>query len=290
MGAAAPKTGVCVRSLAQARVRGAIRPRAAFVALVAASVAACADGEEGGKSVRPPTAIPEGVALTAAQVQVGTANGTLRKQVAVDGFTIGRFPVTVAQYRECVASRGCSPPALRQGACASTTPGSGGPTWAEAPSDRDDVPVTCVSVSQAASYCKWVGGRLPAIEEWLHAARGPSVRAYPWGTQPPTCEQHAPGAMAIGGKAACCPGDCTLRDLIGVGRHPAGKSPSGVEDVLLTRAELVASSPEAAVPGCRNGKHGCLVQSATPGSIDAVFPVPSDESAALAWSFRCAWE
>lgn len=116
-----------MRSLAQARVRGAIRPRAAFVALVAASVAACADGEEGGKSVRPPTAIPEGVALTAAQVQVGTANGTLRKQVAVDGFTIGRFPVTVAQYRECVASRGCSPPALRQGACASTTPGVGWP-------------------------------------------------------------------------------------------------------------------------------------------------------------------
>lgn len=60
--------------------------------------------------------------------------------------------------------------------------------------------------------------------------------------------------------------------------------------LLVTQAELVASSPEAAVPGCRNGKHGCLVQSATPGSIDAVFPVPSDESAALAWSFRCAWE
>ncbi|MBI3203181.1 MAG: SUMF1/EgtB/PvdO family nonheme iron enzyme [Myxococcales bacterium] len=250
----------------------------------------CADGEEGRRSVRPPSAIPESVQITAAHVQIGTANGTLRRQVAVGGFSIGRFPVTVAQYRECVASRGCSPPALHQGACAGTTPGSGGPTWAEAPSDRDEVPVTCVSVSQAASYCRWVGGRLPAIEEWLHAARGPSVRPYPWGSEPPTCEQHAPGAMAIGGKAACCPGECALRDLIGVGRHPAGKSPSGVEDLLLTRAELVASSPEASVPGCRNGNHGCIVQSATPGSIDAVFPVPSDESAAQAWSFRCAWE
>lgn len=269
---------------------GSTAPRPVSAALAALFLFACADGEEGRRSVRPPSAIPERVQLAGAQVQVGTANGTLRKTVSVEGFSIAKHPVTVAQYRDCVSAGACSVPALHEGACGGSIPGSGGPTYAAAPTDREDVPVTCVSAAQAAGYCKWVGGRQPTIEEWLYAARGPTVRRYPWGAELPTCERHAPAAIATAGEAACCQGGCTLRDVIGIGRHPAGKSPSGAEDLLLTPAELVASSPSAALPGCRDGKRGCLAQSASPGSIDAVVPVPTDASASLAWSFRCAWD
>jgi sulfatase modifying factor 1 len=42
-------------------------------------------------------------------------------------------------------------------------------------------PVTQICGEDARAYCKWVGGRLPTINEWEAAARGGSKAAYPWG-------------------------------------------------------------------------------------------------------------
>jgi sulfatase modifying factor 1 len=44
-------------------------------------------------------------------------------------------------------------------------------------------PVTQISGEDARAYCKWVGGRLPTLDEWETAARAGAKTHYPWGTK-----------------------------------------------------------------------------------------------------------
>ncbi len=44
-----------------------------------------------------------------------------------------------------------------------------------------DHPVTQISGDDARAYCKWIGGRLPNINEWEIAARAGAKTLYPWG-------------------------------------------------------------------------------------------------------------
>jgi formylglycine-generating enzyme required for sulfatase activity len=107
--------------------------------------------------------------------------------VEVPAFYIGRYEVTVAQYRAFVEAQGyeVAPQALR------------------APPDH---PVTSVSWPDALAYCRWLeealrewphtppqlsralrdGSRLglPSEAEWEKAARGADGRIYPWGDVP----------------------------------------------------------------------------------------------------------
>jgi hypothetical protein len=76
-----------------------------------------------------------------------------------------------------------------------------------------------------------------------------------------------------------------------VGTHAAGRSPAGLEDVLLTEAELLATSADAHSPACAPPFGACLVSGLGPGAIDSVAPVYNQadhDTADQPYAFRCA--
>jgi formylglycine-generating enzyme required for sulfatase activity len=141
-------------------------------------------------------------------------------RVRVDGFVIGRFPVTNAEFAEFVATTGYVTvaerpldPADYPGAPAENlAPGSmvftptPGPvdlrhlsqwwTWTPGASwrhpegprstldDRGDHPVVHLAHEDAAAYADWRGGALPTEAEWEFAARGGLEGAeFTWGDE-----------------------------------------------------------------------------------------------------------
>ena len=246
---------------------------------------------------RAPDTVPDTVSLAATTGLVsGFANGVLRDQVTLGGFRITRHPITRAQYQDCVdadacaASKGvgCAPAAFAQLMGRSTA--------------EPESPLVCPTVKEAASYCRWIGGQLPTFAQWQLAARGPSPARFAWGDSEPSCERHprvadtrdAFTSADAAKEAGCVP---AAEAPLVVGRHPAGASASGLEDVLLTPAELLAVESNAQFSACSTGFAGCLVYGRTPGEIDAVFPIdalagkaPAEQRAPQVFGFRCALE
>jgi formylglycine-generating enzyme required for sulfatase activity len=241
--------------------------------------------------------MPLTVAIPGGDLEVGFRNGVLRKHATIAPFSISRYPTTVQQYRTCVDAGGCQvPPA---GGCnvLSDSPVDGPNYGTAAP----DVPVTCVGPEQAKAYCAWVGGALPTPDQWLAAARGTEVRRWPWGATAPNCEQHPLGAPAAADSGSTAPSCDSGSASFAVGRHPRSASPAGVEDVLLTRSELVRATPKHLFQACSEPSPACGVHGLAPGAIDAVEPVQgpsaqpgsptgsSEHVVDYPYSFRCAW-
>lgn len=82
-------------------------------------------------------------------------------------YSIRKYPVTNAEYARFVADTQHRPPLH----------------WDQGRMNPGDLlaPVTMVSWYDAASYCEWLGGRLPREAEWEKAARGTDGRRWPWG-------------------------------------------------------------------------------------------------------------
>lgn len=103
------------------------------------------------------------------------------KTVELDAYKVDSKEVTVADWRACVDADGCEPVDYK--ACDVWTH-QGLQIALRVPKalQADNMPVTCVSLAEAKSYCEWAGGELPSSDQWEKAARGDKGELFPWGT------------------------------------------------------------------------------------------------------------
>jgi hypothetical protein len=130
-------------------------------------------------------------------------------------FEIGKYPVTVAEYRHFVDDGGYGDERWwNAGGFGRTTAPEG---WDDQ-QDHPNRPVVGVSWHEACGYVAWAGVRLVSDKEWEWAARGPASRKYPWGNEEPDATRANSSETG--------PKQVTL-----VGLYPCGSTPEGVEDM-----------------------------------------------------------
>ncbi len=144
--------------------------------------------------------------------------------VRVNGLDIGKYPVTVQEYRRFFEAE--------DGYWDSRWWGAGGaerrtePARWEEQKKHPGRPVTYVSWFAASAYCAWAGGRLLKEAEWESAARGAEGREFPWGNEEPDASRA--------NYAKSGPGHLTP-----VGLYPAGATPEGLQDMAANVWEWV---------------------------------------------------
>jgi formylglycine-generating enzyme required for sulfatase activity len=143
------------------------------------------------------------------------------RQVSLSPFQIGRYPVTVAEFRRFLEAKdkGYLNPRLwmPEGWAWRTNEDVQAPGSWKQQLRHPNRPVVEVSWYQADAYCRWVGGRLPTEAEWEFAARGAAGRKYPWGSAEPG-EAHANFGHRVDVPSP-------------VGVYPQGATPEGVYDL-----------------------------------------------------------
>jgi formylglycine-generating enzyme required for sulfatase activity len=145
--------------------------------------------------------------------------GPVDRLVTFPPLSVDIHEVTNQQYRLCVQARRCAPPEE--------------PYNDEKYAQGDRLrPVVYVTAYDAATFCSWIGRRLPTEAEWERAARGTDGRRFSWGAARP-----GPGQVnAI--LAGHQPGGLVPVDAPGFER---GRSADGVEHLLGNAAEWTAT-------------------------------------------------
>ena len=174
--------------------------------------------------------------------------------VAVPGFYLDRYEVTVGRFREFVGSWTGAPIPVGAGAHPAV-PGSGWraewnkhlpstsdafvgalhcaagqESWKDASGPDDNRPIGCLDWYEAFAFCIWDGGRLPVESEWEYAAAGGDRNGvYPWGFEAPDCTRVSPF------DGCSEPGDM----LAPVGLRPGGAGRWGHQDLAGGAEEWV---------------------------------------------------
>jgi len=125
-------------------------------------------------------AIPEIVRMPAGNFLMGCERGQDNERpvhrVWLDGFGLGRFPVTNREYAQFIEQTNAAVP----------------PFATEPMFLHPEQPVVGVTWDEAVAYCRWLSERsgkifrLPTEAEWEYGARGGREgELYPWGDEPP---------------------------------------------------------------------------------------------------------
>jgi formylglycine-generating enzyme required for sulfatase activity len=133
-------------------------------------------------------------------------NASPAHKVSLTAYSIDKYEVTAKRYASCVASGMCTAPTMSEPEC---TYGKTG---------KENYPINCVTWDEAKSFCSWNKKRLPTEAEWELAARGPSGRTYPWGSDAPSCSKASFKGCGTGGPGL-------------IGQHGLGISYYGVHDM-----------------------------------------------------------
>ena len=115
-------------------------------------------------------AMPTMVSLPGGSFAIGSNDDPSEKpihRVTIKPFAISKFPITIREWKECVAAKACD----------------------YIPVGNDDAPVGNVSWNDSQQFIEWLSNvtqkkyRLPSEAEWEYAARGGTQTRYWWGDQ-----------------------------------------------------------------------------------------------------------
>jgi formylglycine-generating enzyme required for sulfatase activity len=152
---------------------------------------------------------PQMVRITAGRFVMGSpskeagrddAEGPQHQVTIAADFALGKFPVTVGEFRRFVDATQFRTAAENIGGCFSSQGKIDGATWRDGKFKRplsDRHPVVCVTWNEARAYAEWLSSqskaiyRVPSEAEWEYAARAGSVTSRFWGDDPAAACRYA---------------------------------------------------------------------------------------------------
>jgi formylglycine-generating enzyme required for sulfatase activity len=132
----------------------------------------------------------------------GFKNEDPEHEVTLDAFAIGRYPVTVSEFRQFIEATDYKTDAEQQGGARIFD----GKQWVDKSdanwstpylSQTDNHPVICVSWNDAVAYCEWLSEQtgeeyeLLSEAQWEYACRASSKTDYCFGDDTSVLEEYA---------------------------------------------------------------------------------------------------
>ena len=119
---------------------------------------------------------PQGTSTGLSEEEDGLKQSEGTNKVYLSSYYIDRYEVSNSQYKLCQDAGVCTEPydvtsIMYQNYYNNAT--------------YAGFPVIWVSYNQAATFCQWAGKKLPTEAQWEKAARGKTMRTYPWGDDKP---------------------------------------------------------------------------------------------------------
>jgi Uncharacterized conserved protein len=119
---------------------------------------------------------PEGTPTGLTEEEEGLKQSEGTNKVYLSSYYIDKYEVSNSQYKLCQDAGVCTEPYDLTSVMYQNYYNNA--TYA-------GFPVIWVTYNQAATFCQWAGKKLPTEAQWEKAARGKTMRTYPWGDKEP---------------------------------------------------------------------------------------------------------